>query len=184
MGGEEVVMVRVALLALALAACTDKEEQESDPPELDTEPKDTDTADPCPGGTAPVITELLIENGGLQEYEAGEFYPTIKITASEVTDEDWDLETYYFDVWWDDAVDGAVAMGSDTLQVAGTVSDDGPCTASEATVSMVVFLRGGGVEYDTLYEWGGVVTDSNGIASEMAIASGCTPTEDAADGCQ
>lgn len=171
-----------AWVPMFLIACTGEKVEDTGAPPLDTRPQDSETADPCPGGTPPVIDSLTLENTGLKEYEAGEFYPTLTISAA-TTDEDWDLETYQFYVWFDETVDGAVAQDDNGLEVQGTVSDDGPCTASEATIGMQIFLLGGGVEYDTLYEWGGIVIDSNGVSSEMAITSGCTPTSEGEDGC-
>ena len=170
-------------LSLVLAACTDKEEEETGAPPLDTRPQDSDTGDSCPGGTPPVIESLTTANAGITECEAGQAYPQLDVTV-DVTDADYDLESYHYNVWYDDAVDGSVEQGDNGLEVLGTLSSDGPCTASGGAITMQICLLGGGVEYDTLYEWGAIVTDSNGFASEMAFTSGCTPTAEGEDGCE
>lgn len=171
-------MIRRLLPALLSLACTG-EPKESEPPPLDTKP--TDTGEECLGGTPPVITDMWLENTGLDRYENDE-YPTITVWVS-ATDEDWDLSTYTLDVSFDATVDGSVTPGDDnSFQSQGTISSDGACTAPEGTVGLKVFLAGGGIEYDALTEWGATITDTNSVVSEMATVSGYTPTSTGEDG--
>ena len=173
------VALPLAFLLWAPAACqTDKDD--SEPPPLDTLDTPQDTAPEC-AGTAPVITSLWLENTGVQEYEQGDWRPTITIWAS-ATDEDWDLNTYQLSIWYDETVDDAVEQSDATeLSNGGTLTSD-ECGAPEGTVGLRIFLSGGGIAFDTLYEWGAIVTDAHGLTSELAITAGYTPTSEGEDG--
>lgn len=167
-------------LALLLAfgvGCTGKDEEDTAPP-LDTEPHE-DTAT-CLGGLAPVIEELWLENTGLDTYEGIE-YPTLTVWAS-ASDEDWDLNAYRMKIWYDADINGAVDNSQDTTLVQeGTVVPD-ECGAPTAQVGLRIYLGGGALDYDSLYEWGATVTDANGYESELAITTGYTPTSTGEDG--
>jgi len=161
------------------AACTgDKDPVESAPP-VETQPQET--ADDCVGTTAPVITNIELENTGIQRYENDD-WPTLTVWV-DVEDDDWDLATYALAVYYDDVVDGAVeATSSNGYGSTGTLSEDGDCTAPSGKVGLTLYLAGGGIEYDTLYEFGAVVTDDHHTDSEMVTTSGYTPTSTGEDG--
>ena len=172
-------MPRILWAALVLGvACSPKTQTGDSAPPIDTEPPDTGTA--CVGGTPPVISEVTLENTGIARYENDD-YPTITIWAA-VSDEDWDINAYKLDVSYDDTIDGTVTPTSDnTFETTGTLSETA-CGAEEGTVGLQLFLTGGSIAYDTLYEWGAVVTDANLYASAMVTASGYTPTSTGEDG--
>lgn len=170
-----------ALLALAtlLAACGGDEDVKESAPPVETEPQET--ADDCVGGTPPVITGMELENTGLDRFE-DDYYPTLTVWV-DVEDEDWDLASYKLEIYYDASVDGAVEADEDAgFSSVGTLSQDGDCTAPGGRVGLKIGLAGGGIEYDSLYEFGALVTDVNGLTSEMATTSGYTPTEDGEDG--
>lgn len=168
------------LIPLALLiGCSDDKVDTGGPPPVDT--LDTDTGESCVGGTTPTISDLTVENSGMAIYEDDDEFPTITIWA-DVADADQDLHNYAFDVYYDAVVDGAVeASSSKHFGTTGTLSNT-DCGAPTGTVGLKLFLTGGGVEYDTLYEWGGTVTDATGLVSDMALTSGYTPTSTGADG--
>lgn len=161
---------------ISLVACTKKESGDSAPPLTVTH----ETGSNCVGGTPPVISEVTLENSGIARYENDD-WPTLTIWVS-VSDEDWDINSYKLDLSFDDTVDGTVVPTSDnSFESLGTLADEA-CGASQGKVGLQVFLTGGGLAYNTLYEWGAVVTDANGFSSDMFTASGYTPTESGADG--
>lgn len=167
-----------ALLGVSLAACGEEKVEESAPP-VETETQET--ADDCVGGTPPVIVSMELENTGVQRFENDE-YPTITVWV-EAEDEDWDLASYKLSVYYDDVVDGTVEQSSENgFSNSGTLSDDGDCTAPGGTVGIQIGISGAGIEYDTLTEFGAVVTDGNGLTSELGTVSGYTPTATGEDG--
>ncbi len=170
----------VGALSIGLVAgCgEDKEPEESAPP-VETEPQET--ADDCVAGVAPVITAMELENTGVQRFENDE-YPTLTVWVT-AEDEDWDLASYKLAVYYDDVVDGVVeASTTNDFTNSGTLSDDGDCTAAGGTVGLTLGLAGGGIAYNTLTEFGAIVTDGNGLDSEMSVVSGYTPTSTGEDG--
>ena len=161
------------LLGLVLLAACDKEKEDTG----EAPPVDTigDTSFQCVGGTPPVVSEVSLENTGMAVYEADQEYPTLTVWA-DVSDEDNDINAYKLDVYYDAVVDSQVEADEDrNFSSSGTLSST-ECGAPSGTVGLKIFLAGGGVEYNTLYEWGAMVTDANGYVSEMAVTSGYTPT--------
>lgn len=167
----------LVLIALSVG-CKEEKTEETAPP-LDTLAHDT--VDYCPPGVPPVISEVLVENGGLADFD-GETLPTVLVSAV-VSDEDGDISSYKLDIWYDDTVDGSVEQGStNTFQGLGTLKD-GECTAPAGTVGLQVGLSPDAtIAFNTLYEWGAIVTDDNLLSSEMVTGSGYTPTESGEDG--
>ena len=45
-----------------------------------------------------------------------------------------------------------------------------------------IFINGTRLAWDTLYEWGVVVTDIAALSSEMVVVAATTPREDGEDG--
>ena len=169
------------LIPLALlAACSADKADTGKPPAVDT--LGGETAEDCVGGTTPTISDLTLENSGMAIYEDDDEYPTLTIWA-DVADDDQDLQNYAFDVYYDAVVDSSVeASSSKHFGTVGTLSNT-DCGAPSGTVGLKIFLAGGGVEYNSLYEWGGTVTDATGLVSDMALTSGYTPTATGEDGC-
>lgn len=130
-------------------------------------------------GTAPVIEELVIGNGGIYEFDDGPA-PTVSVMAT-ITDEDADLNIVSLTVWYDEAVDGAVDTSGEGLASSPYEMDEELCVTPEANYGLNIQV-GGSLDYDTLYEFAAVAKDGNGLSSAVAIASGYTPNEDGTDG--
>ena len=159
---------------LWLAACQPPKDSAAPPP-LDTSAHDT--GDGC-GETAPTITDLWLENAGLEDNEQGEPTPTLSVHA--VTDDpDGDLHQHTVDLWWDDVADGSVAQDPERHETdPSTVETDLPCSILNTTARMRVFVSDARFDYSTAYEWAVTVTDANGHASEVAITTATTPAAD------
>lgn len=171
------LLVVGGLACCALVGCSDKTGEDTAPP---IETTTHETGDNCVGGTAPVVSAVMLENTGLARYENDD-WPTLTVWAT-AADDDWDLNAYKLQIWFDDTVDGTVAEGDDNgFDAVGTLAEEN-CGAAEGTVGIQIFLTGGGIAYNTLYEWGAVVTDAHELASEMVTTSGYTPTETGEDG--
>lgn len=166
----------LALLALAAGCAADK--GDSGVPSLVTNPVDTGD---CTAVNTPAISEVVLENTGIATNEVGESLPTMAVRAR-ASDKDGDLASYQIDAYYDAIVDGAVEQDPEQDYAdSGTLNDQGPCSLVAATLSAKVFL-GGRLAFDTLYEWGVIVTDDHGVSSAMAYASGYTPKADGSDG--
>lgn len=169
---------RILFALSLLTACSDDKDETGEAPPVDTI---GDTSVDCAGGTPPTISNLTLENTGMAVYEDDQEFPTLTIWA-DVADDDQDLHSYRYDVYYDATVDGEVEAGDDNdFNTTGTLSNT-DCGAPSGTVGLKIFLAGGGVEYNSLYEWGATVTDATGLVSEMTTTSGYTPTATGADG--
>lgn len=166
----------MSVFLLALAACADKaaDSGSSAPPINQGGGGDSG----C-GGTAPVIDELTIVNGGIVKFDSGP-KPTVGVQAH-VTDEDADLDVVSMDVWYDDVVDNQVDTTGTSFDGSPYEVSDEPCTSASTTFTLQI-QAGSNLEFDSLYEFAAVVTDGNGEVSEVAIASGYTPTSEGEDG--
>lgn len=132
-------------------------------------------------GADPVVGMVTLENGGNQDFE-GELHPTILIWA-EVTDEDGNLDFVTMDLWWDEEPDGAVDSSTDPLASNSFVpnTDAEPCGQKAETVGLYLQV-GGGIPYDTQMDFAVRITDSETEVSNVAVATGFTPTETGDDG--
>ena len=174
-------ILSLSLLTLTFA-CTagDKDEDSSSPPDIITDSGGSG-GDDCEG-TAPVIDEIRCENTGIQpHYETGEDTVTMAIWT-DVSDLDGDLTSYALQIFFDDEIDDEVDTSVTNFSpVYGTVDAD-ECAADDASLGLTLFLTGNDPDYATLYDWGVVVTDAFGLASEPAIISCWTPESDGTDG--
>lgn len=172
--------VLVLGLVAPLVACGDKEPEETgSAPDLDTD-SDTETEE-C-SGTAPVIEEVSCENSGIQpHYETGEDTVTLTIRA-ETSDADGDLDFYTFELFYDEDVDGSIDTSSSPFSPSSGAVDVDECEAGLVSLGTVLYLAGGDPAFDTLYEWGVVVTDGAGLQSEVGIVECYTPKSTGEDG--
>lgn len=171
------LMLTLPLLAVA---CGDKEEEETGTaPGLDTDTEDE--TEEC-SGTAPVVEAVTCENSGIQpHFETGEDTVTMTIMA-ETSDADGDLDYYTFELFFDDEIDGTVDTSTSVFSPSSGSVDVDACEAGLVNLGTVLYLAGGDPDYDTLYEWGVIVTDGGGIASEVMVVECYTPTSDGEDG--
>ena len=132
-------------------------------------------------GNDPVVGSVTLENGGSQDFE-GELYPTVLIWA-EVTDEDGNLDFVTMDLWWDEEPDGTLDSSGDPQGSSSFVpnSDAEKCAQTAETVGLYLQV-GGGIPYDTEMDFGVRITDSESEVSNVAVATGFTPTETGDDG--
>ncbi len=177
---------RTLLLATALPFCLtacgkEEVEEEEDPPPINT---GDDTASTC-GGTPPVVLSVSCENTGVKDhYETG--VPTVTMGLwIEVNDEDGDLTQYEMQVYFDDVIDGAVdpASASGFNPITDSVEGN-ECEVTAATLGLNMYLQGGAPYFDTEYEWGVIIRDAGGVASELTLTTCYTPTATGEDGGQ
>ena len=176
------MMTRLTLLTtLVLAAACGKDEpaEETDPPDLNNT---DDTASTC-AGTPPIVAAVECENTGVKDhYETGE--PTVTMGLwVDVTDEDGDLTQYEMLIYFDSTIDGVVDPATATAFNPLTDSVNGnECEVTSARLGINMYLQGGEPFFDTEYEWGVVVRDANGVASELGMTTCYTPTATGEDG--
>ena len=163
--------VQPALLCLLMwTACNDKEAVDTGEPEL----LDNDTDEPTEcSGTAPVIETIDCIESDPQNIE-GTDYPTLTLRST-VTDEDGDLTSYSIMVYFDDVVDGVVDTSDAVYSPYTSSLQRDECAAPEAELGLRLAIPGVWPDYETEYEWGLVVSDAGGLASEMAIVTCATP---------
>jgi hypothetical protein len=152
----------------------------ADPPDLVSDSGGSSNGD-CQGNP-PVVDELWCVNTGIQpHYETGEDTVTMRIWTA-VSDVDGDLVSYAISIFYDDEVDNAVDTSVTNFNpVYGSV-DYADCTATNAELGLTLYLTGSDPDYETLYDWGVVVTDAYGLESETAVTSCWTPISDGSDG--
>ncbi|HJN75409.1 MAG TPA: hypothetical protein QGF58_15885 [Myxococcota bacterium] len=132
-------------------------------------------------GNDPVINEVALENGGVQDFE-GTPYPTILIWA-DTEDADGNLDVVTMEIWWDETPDGAV-------DTSGTAAGDKTWTprqdsaaCNETAENLGLYLQvGGSIPYDTEMDFAVRITDSEAEPSNIGVATGWTPTETGDDG--
>jgi hypothetical protein len=133
-------------------------------------------------GAAPVISGVDCENAGLQpHFETGADTPTLRLGVA-FDDEDGDLQSYALSIYLDEQVDGSVSATDSPFSPVHQSLDVGECEGFSGATELTVFLTGMNPDYDTLYEWGIVVSDAHGDASEMFVFACITPQEDGSDG--
>ncbi len=172
------VLPVLLLPAALLIGCTsgEKDDTEGDPPPINT--GEDSAVDLCEG-TAPVVTDLVVSNNGLYEFE-GVVSPSMKVSVT-ATDADSDLDLMDVQLWWDDVVDGAVDTSVAGAR-GGYIKMDEPCTTAEATYGLIFQVEGGRFAYATAYEFAGEAYDAAGLVSAQVVAHGVTPREDGSDG--
>ena len=164
---------------LLLAACDGSDEDSSKAPPIN---QNDDSGDPVCEGTAPVITELVVENyGGLYPFETGDA-AALQVSATG-TDADADLHRMNLVLWWDDVVDGSVdTSGAGTEAGYYRFEDTEPCAGDEATLGLIFEVGDARFQNATPYEFAAVIWDDAGLVSEVAVADGVAPNADGTDG--
>lgn len=161
----------------ALFACTPKETDTGEPPDLVLD----DTGDSC-STEPPVISSVTLTNAGMRAFEDGK-YAALEI-AIDATDVDSDLNLITAQLWWETPVDGTV----DTSRAPDVEGDtiltrDEPCRVERATYSFFVRItESSELQPATEYEVAGVLQDAAGLSSAPVIGSGWTPNVDGTDG--
>ncbi len=170
--------MRLALLPFALLlACDGKSVEDTDsPPPLATD----DTAG-C-NLNAPVITTLVISNGGLETFDNGTF-PTIGIEM-DVSDDDGDLDILGMYVWFDESVDGTVdTSGEPPFSAPYYLFEDAvECAKFTAGLTLKPAVTGTTLAYSTRYEFAVQAEDHHAVRSASYILDGVTPNSDGSDG--
>lgn len=170
------------LLASLLSGCDrpTAEEDTSSPPGLETDSGgSTDTS--CEG-TPPVVSDLWCVNSGIKpHYETGQDTVTMQVWTA-VSDEDGDLTSYALQIFYDDVVDTSVDTSVTNFNPVYGSADRPDCQATSAEIGLTLYLTGSDPDYDTLYDWGVLVTDAYGLDSELFVSSCWTPTSDGSDG--
>jgi hypothetical protein len=162
------------------SACGSDKVDTSSPPDIITDSGGSST-DECEG-TLPVVDDIWCTNSGIKpHYETGEDTVTMQVWAS-VSDLDGDLTSYALQIFYDEEIDESVDTDIVNFSpVYGSVDSD-ECTANNADLGLTLYLTGDEPAYDTLYDWGVVVTDAAGLESEVAVISCWTPASDGSDG--
>lgn len=158
------------LVALSLLACTPEKTDKSDSaPPLDN----SDTAD-C-GGTLPVVSNLVAADGGpIEDSDGGGQQPSIKVEW-DMDDDDHDLNTFSWAIWYQLAATGAPDTASAPYASSTEELSDGACTSGQAHYGLKLGVNGGAMEYATAYTFTVIVEDMAGLASEAVTATGTTP---------
>jgi hypothetical protein len=162
----------VALFLFAGACIDTTKNPSTDAPPINQD----DTGEPLTcEGTAPVLSELVVENYGLYNFEDGPA-PSLKVAATGM-DDDGDLHRMDLLVWWDNVVDGTVDTSGEGTTSGIIAMDPDPCATPEATYALVFEVDGKRFDYSTAYEFAGEVYDNAGLVSAQVVASGVTPNE-------
>jgi len=166
-------------LASSLIACKDKSDVDSsEPPPIAVTDGETEECE----GIAPEITDVSCENTGLQpHFETKEDTVTMAIWVS-ASDEDGDLHQYGLEIFFDEVVDDSVDTSESQFSPLTGTLDSPECGATAANVGTTMYLTGGTPAYNTVYEWGVIVTDAHGMTSELATVACVTPQSDGTDG--
>lgn len=167
----------MTFLLLAIA-CTgsDKDSGDDAPPiNLDT----ADTAVACTG-SAPVIEQVVVSNGGIMTFDEGDF-PTILVETT-ATDADNDLNLMRAELWFDAVVDGAVDTAGEKIDGAVAELRDDPCSVGRGTYGIRIAVGDARFSVNTVYEFGVIAYDAHETASAMGFGSGVTPNADGTDG--
>ena len=153
----------------------------SEPPDLLTDSGSGQTSEDCQG-SPPVVDDVWCVNTGIKpHYETGEDTATIRIWSA-VSDVDGDLVQYSVQLFYDDVIDSTVDTSVTQFNPVHGSVDYPPCQATTAELGLTLYLTGSDPEYDTLYEWGVVVTDAYGLESDPLVDSCWTPASDGSDG--
>ncbi|MBK9643602.1 MAG: hypothetical protein IPO67_00330 [Deltaproteobacteria bacterium] len=168
----------VILTALTLAvACKGSGGEDSDDEAPPIRGGD-DTNEPQCGGTNPEAVSLTLANGGLYAFE-GVDYPTLLLSV-DATDADGNLDQITLGVYWEDDGDGAATPAAARFEKVITSGTD--ACAGMAETFLLKLQVGESLEYNTVYDFAAMVTDSAGETSGWVVASGSTPKADGSDG--
>lgn len=151
-------MTRLPLFALSLVACAGGGDFEAPGP-----------ANSDCGDTAPVIDELVVEQGdGMGDYNS------VRITAN-VSDADFDLHWYMMRVWYSEDETESADMVGEYLEIAGDAGD-ALCNTQAAALRMQIGVTGNPPD-DTDMWWTTVVYDDQENPSEPVTSFFRTPAD-------
>lgn len=131
-------------------------------------------------GIAPEITDIVAENGGMYSTTDGKI-PSL-LFAIQMYDSDGDLTEVGYEVWYDTDVDGVTDTEGAPESSGGTTVDTADCMADDVTLNLTMGVDGGDLDFDTEYDFGMVIYDAAGYASEAAFVTTWTPTSKGKDG--
>ena len=168
--------------ASLVAGCTRPTAGEDTSPPPDLESDSGEASDTDCEGTPPVVDDLWCVNSGLKpHYETGEDTVTMQVWTA-VSDSDGDLTRYTLQIFYDDVIDASVDTSTTQFNPVSGSADRPDCQATSAELGLTLYLTGSDPDYDTLYDWGVLVTDAYGLDSELFVSTCWTPTEDGDDG--
>ena len=163
------------MAALVLAGCSNKDEEDTGEQEMLGGGGGDGTSE-C-AGAAPVITSITCTNAGLDFLEGMGEVPWLAFEM-QLDDEDGNLDSYRLEVYYDEAIDGAV-VAADSPYTPYTGSPQNAEECETFTVPSVLSVPIPGIPAtSTRYEWGFVLVDATGTSSEMATIACTTPAED------
>ncbi len=164
-------------LSVLLLGCP-PEAEEGDPPPIPKGGDTGDTAVEC-SGTAPVIASLSGYADGLHENEQGQTFPTM-IFEVQADDVDGDLNFVYYQMWWDDDLDGTVdTSGAAMVQGQAAISST-RCDSFSMGLNLSLGSQGNPA-YNTWYDFAVIIADEAELWSEPAYCQGAMPNEDGSD---
>jgi len=140
---------------------------------------DASTLDWICGESAPEIVDFTISNGGLRDYDGGE-YASVHV-AMEVFDPDADLFALTYRFWWDTALDGEVNTNSEPDYVVDRADGAPECVEDQDDWGIYLIMRHW-IEYATPHEFVAEVEDGAGLRTVSGVVAFTTPREDGGDG--
>lgn len=164
------MLVVLSLTTLSLQACTpeDTAKGESAPPLTNGD------SGGC-GGINPVVKNLVTSDGGpVTDSDHGGQQPSIKVEW-DMEDEDHDLNTFAYSVWYETASDGSADTTAKAKASGVQELKDGACTSGSAHYSLRFGVNGGAMQYTTAYDFTVIITDMADLDSEPMSATGTTP---------
>ena len=165
-----------ALILLA-AACNPDAGEGDEPPTPAGRDDETGLQVQC-SSQAPQITAFTALADGLETFEQQE-YPVIMLTI-DASDSDGDLGQVYYELWWDDHVDGVVDTSDSAQHDRYTTINSERCVTTSASVSIHLAVDGW-LETNTWYDFAARVQDYAGMESGLAYTTGGTPKSDGSD---
>ena len=139
-----------------------------------------DTGDAGCEGTPPDVVTVTVGEGDVIEDENGNQQPSVRLSV-EFEDVDGDAHAVAMDLWWDDAVDGAVdtsGAANASLSKTALTNNGAPvdeCDGFGGTLIVDMGVTGADLQFSTQYDFGASVIDANGYASTAVVATGTTP---------
>ncbi|HCH62516.1 MAG TPA: hypothetical protein DFR83_06925 [Deltaproteobacteria bacterium] len=80
-------------------------------------------------------------------------------------------------IYFDDTLDGIVSTAEPFYNPVVVSLSENTCEEPDADVNLDLFVNGVTPRYNQTYEWGVVVEDANGFASELVVFECITPYE-------
>ena len=161
------------VIAAPLAACGDKDGDSGEEPEV-LEGGGGDGTDEC-AGAAPVIDSVTCTAGVGDVGDGSSALILFEVAGS---DEDGDLDSYSLTLYLDETIDGVVAPEDSPYGPSPGSTTGGECATFDVLLGLNTGIPGTFPAYETRYEWGLVLTDGNGIDSDIFTIACTTPAED------